>query len=156
MIRSTAFAFALATALLGSPASAQENEVPYWAAIRSTVVNMRVGPAETYPIEWVYKRPGLPVRVLRKKEGWRLVEDPDGARGWMLGRFLTLDRGAIVIGDGLAAMRSGPSAGSALKWNVEPGVTGALGDCEKGWCEFSVGPQRGYIEEARVWGDGAP
>lgn len=78
------FAFA-AIALLAAPALAQDGEVPYWASIRASEVNMRVGPAESYRIDWVYRRAGLPMKVVRRQEGWRLVEDPDGTSGWILG-----------------------------------------------------------------------
>ena len=61
-------------------------------------VNMRVGPARDYAIRWVYRRDGLPLKVVRLHEGWRLVEDPDGARGWILARFLSRARGAVVTG----------------------------------------------------------
>ena len=33
---------------LAAPAAAQEAKVPYWASIRASEVNMRVGPAEEY------------------------------------------------------------------------------------------------------------
>jgi SH3-like domain-containing protein len=49
---------------------------------------MRVGPGEDYGVRFVYHRRHLPVRVLRIKENWRLVEDPDGVRGWMVINFL--------------------------------------------------------------------
>jgi len=139
-----------------APAFAQEAEVPYWAAIRADVVNMRVGPGEDYRILWVYTRKQVPVRVLRLKEGWRLVEDPDGARGWMIARFLTRERGAIVVGKGLADMREKGEAGSRLKWQVEPGVIGKLGECEAGWCRFDAGGHVGYMPENRLWGAGEP
>src|SRR3546814_9173992 len=60
---------------------AQSREVPYWASLRAEVVNMRVGPSQDYRIEWVYRRQGLPVKVVRVVEGWRLVSDPDGEQG---------------------------------------------------------------------------
>lgn len=147
--------FLLATGLAG-PASAQDRDVPYWATIRASVLNLRVGPSADYKIDWVYRRPGLPVKVLRLMEGWRLVEDPDGAKGWVVARLLSPDRGAIVIGEGLADLREGDSADAALKWRVEPGVVGVLGDCDDGWCEFAVGERRGFIPEDRLWGAGEP
>jgi hypothetical protein len=70
----------LALLLCSIPAAAQDRAVPYWAALRAGEVNMRVGPSEDFPIEWVYRRQGLPVKVLRVMQGWRLVEDPT-ARG---------------------------------------------------------------------------
>jgi SH3-like domain-containing protein len=142
--------------LVAAPAAAQEDDVPYWATISVDKVNMRVGPAGTYRIVWVYKREGLPVKVVRKREGWRLVEDPDGARGWMLGRFLKRDRSAIVTGDGHAEMREAASPGSPLKWRIEPGVVGMLGECAAGWCALDVGGHKGFVEEARLWGPGNP
>lgn len=149
---------ALTAAILAAavPASAQKVEVPYWASIRAGEVNMRVGPGEDYRILWVYRRLHLPLKVVRLKEGWRLVEDPDGARGWVLARFLTRDRGAIVKGEGLADMREKADAGSQLKWRLEPGVTGKLGECSDGWCLFDVEGRVGYARAERLWGAGEP
>lgn len=138
------------------PASAQNREVPYWATLRAEEVNMRVGPSEAYPIEWVYRRQGLPIKVIRLMQGWRLVEDPDGARGWIVARLLDPDRGAIVIGEGLAEIRAEPSAGSALRWRAEPGVVGALGKCEAGWCQLDIDGHKGWVRAERLWGAGEP
>ena len=135
---------------------AQDREAPYWATIRASELNMRVGPSADYKIDWVYKRPGLPVKVVRLMEGWRLIEDPDGTQGWVVARLLSPDRGAIVIGDGETEMRDNPSPNAAIKWRVEPGVVGSLGDCEEGWCELAIGERRGFIEQARLWGVGEP
>src|SRR6187401_2910337 len=87
--------------LLAAPAAAQNREVPFWASLRASEAFMRVGPSEDFPIDWVYRRQGLPVKVLRINQGWRLVEDPDGTQGWIVARLLTPERGAIVVGDGL-------------------------------------------------------
>ena len=139
-----------------APAQAQDREVPYWATIRASVLNLRVGPSADYKVDWVYRRPGLPVKVLRLMEGWRLIEDPDGSKGWVVARLLSPDRGAIVTGEDLADMRAGSDADSALKWRLEPGVVGLLGDCDEGWCEFTVGNRGGYVREDRLWGQGEP
>lgn len=117
---------------------------------------MRVGPSEEYRIAWVYKRQHLPMKVIRIKEGWRLVEDPDGARGWMLARFLSRERQAIVQGNGLADMRSGADSGSALRWRLQPGVTGKLGECDGAWCEFDANGRKGWVQQYRLWGAGNP
>ena len=152
----TALACFLAAFALAVPAAAQDDEVPYWAAINVDEINMRKGPSTTYPIDWVYTRKGLPVKVLRKREGWRYVEDMDGTRGWFLGRMLTRTRTAIVTGESVAPMRAEPSAGASLSWNAEPGVVGRLGECEAGWCEFDVEGRAAWIEADRIWGDGEP
>ena len=137
-------------------ATAQNREVPYWAAMRADEVNMRVGPSPDYGIDWVYKRKGLPIKVVRLMEGWRLVEDLDGTRGWVVARLLTPDRGAIVIGEGVAAMRAEPAGSAKLKWNLEPGVVGELGKCTEGWCRLNVDGRDGWVQAGRLWGDGEP
>lgn len=149
--------FAILALLASAPAGAADDEgIPYWASLRANEVNLRVGPAETYRIAWVYRREGLPMKVLRRMDGWRLVQDPDGARGWMLARFLTRERGGIVRGRDLAEMREQGASGAKLLWRVEPGVSGKLGECDGRWCRFAVGPHAGYVAQDRLWGAGAP
>ncbi len=145
-----------AVSLVASPALAADKDVPYWASIRAEEVNLRVGPGEDYRIAWVYHRHHLPLKVLRLKEGWRLVQDPDGARGWMMARFLSRDRGAIVTGKEPADMREKADAGSNLRWQLQPGVTGKLGDCANGWCQFDVNGRSGFVAQDRLWGAGEP
>ena len=147
---------ALCLGCLSEAVLAEEADVPYWASTRVDHINMRVGPGEDYRINWVYRRKQLPMRVVRLKEGWRLVEDPDGARGWMLARFLSRERAALVRGQGLADMRASGSRGARLLWHLEPGVNGKLGECKDGWCEFEVGPHKGWVEQSRLWGAGEP
>ena len=146
----------LVLSIVSAPLAAQDREVPYWASLRSDEVNMRVGPSEDYAISWVYHREGLPVKVVRLREGWRLVRDPDGAQGWILARLLNPARTALVHGKGAAAMRESGADSAKLLWNVEPGVVGKLGDCDDGWCEFDVGGRKGWVRQSRLWGAGEP
>jgi len=149
-------AFAFAALIFASGAFAQDREVPYWASIKADTLNMRAGPGRDFPVRWVYRRAGLPLKVLRVHEGWRLVRDPDGAEGWVTANLLSKERGALVIGKGLAAIRAEPGDRAKLKWNAEPGVVGALGECEAGWCEIDVGGRAGFMRADRLWGAGKP
>lgn len=141
---------------LAAPAGAQQREVPYWAALRVNEVNMRVGPSEQYRIVWVYRRQGLPLKVLRLKDGWRLVEDPDGARGWMLSQFLTRQRGVIVKRGEPAEMREAAMPGAPLKWRFPAGHVGKLGECAQGWCAVDIAGRTGFMPQDRLWGAGEP
>ena len=137
----------------GVPARAASGDLPYWASLTADVVNMRVGPARDYRIGWVYKRKLLPLKVIRLHEGWRLVEDPDGARGWVLARFLSRKQTAIVQ-RATTEMRDKPGAGR-LMWRAEPGVVGKVGSCEGDWCKFVAG-RAAWISAAAIWGEGKP
>lgn len=151
-----AFSFLAAVTLVVQPARAQDRDVPYWATIDTSKLNMRVGPSINYKIAWVYNRRGLPVKVKRTMQGWRLIEDPDGAQGWVVARLLSSDRGAMVVGLEVVPMRAGPADTAELKWRVEPGVVGKLGECSAGWCEFSVAERAGWVQQKSLWGAGAP
>ncbi|BBC72996.1 conserved hypothetical protein [Altererythrobacter sp. B11] len=146
----------LLLACLSAPAMGQERETPYWATLRASEVNMRVGPSSDYPVSWVYRRQGLPVKVIRLNQGWRLVQDPDGAEGWIVARLLSPERGAIVIGEGMAEIHKDAAAGSPVLWRAEPGVVGRLGECEQGWCRLDMDGRKGWVREDRIWGGGEP
>lgn len=142
----------VAATLIVSPAGAQDRETPYWAALRFDEVNLRVGPSREYRIDWVYQRKGLPVKVVRIREGWRLVEDSEGTLGWVSESQLTRSRGALVVGKSPADMREGPDPASGLRWRAEPGVVGKLLRCREAWCEIDVGGRTGWVRAERLWG----
>jgi SH3-like domain-containing protein len=146
------FILLAALALASTPLDAQEREVPYWASIKAETLNLRAGPGRDYPVRWVYHRVGLPLKVVRVHEGWRLVRDPAGDEGWVTANLLSKDRGGIVIGQGPAAIRAKPSDSSPLRWNAEPGVVGKIDECDDGWCDIDVGGRRGYMRANRLWG----
>jgi SH3-like domain-containing protein len=154
-IRRPIFLAALGLAC-AAPLGAETAKTPYWASIRSDEVNMRVGPGEDYRIVWVYHRRQLPLKVLRIKDGWRLVQDPGGAQGWMRAQFLTRERTGFVRGTDPTAMRENPTGEARLLWRLAPGVVGLLGNCEAGWCELDVAGRKGHVEAARLWGAGEP
>ena len=130
--------------------------MPYWATIKAETLNMRAGPGRDFPIRWVFKRDGLPLKVIRVHQGWRLVRDPAGDEGWVTANLLSRERGALVVGEGLAAIRAAPSNGAKVKWNAEPGVVVALGKCEANWCEVDSDGRKGFVLANRLWGTDRP
>lgn len=148
----------LAGAMLpcGQGAQAQaEVKTPYWASIQREKAFGRAGPMASYQIEWVFRRVNLPVKVIKRYGVWRQVRDPDGWVGWMHSNMLSRKRTAIITG-GIRAIRAAPQDSAKLMWRVEPGVVGLLGDCEKGWCEFSVEKHSGWVRQDQLWGSGEP
>lgn len=134
------------------PLKAQERTLPYWAVLRFEKVNMRVGPSEEYPITWVYSRKGLPVKVVRIREGWRLVEDHEGTQGWISASQLNLARGGLVTGSGPAEVRAAPGSTAAIRWRALPGVIASMKKCRAGWCEVDIAGRKGFVLADRLWG----
>ncbi|MYL97994.1 hypothetical protein GR702_09440 [Novosphingobium sp. FGD1] len=136
--------------------AADDDRVPYWASVDAEIANLRVGPGDSYRIDWVYRRPHLPVKVLRREGSWRLIEDPSGDKGWMRDLLLSRQRAGMVKKGGLTEMRAEGRSGAPMLWRVEPGVVGLLGECKDGWCAFDATGHKGFVREDRLWGTGAP
>jgi Uncharacterized protein conserved in bacteria len=136
--------------------AADEGAVPYWASIDAQVANMRVGPGESYRIDWVYRRVHLPVKVIRREGAWRQIEDPDGEKGWMRDLLLSRQRAAMVKSSEPAEIHAEGRSSSRLLWRVEPGVVGLLGECAEGWCMFDTDGHKGFVREDALWGAGEP
>ena len=137
---------------LAAPAAAQDKTPPYWASIASGEAMMRTGPGRNYPGTWLYKRRDLPIRVLKIYPNWRLIEDPDGTKGWMLVTLLSDRRTAVVKPGEPRSIHAEASETSPLKYRAEPGVVGQIEKCGGGWCRFKVGNRQGHIRTSDIWG----
>jgi SH3-like domain-containing protein len=146
-------AFAGMTILaLSAPAAAQEKQPPYWASIASGQALTHAGPGKNYPNVWLYQRRDLPVRVVKKYETWRLIQDPDGAQGWMLVTLLSDRRTAIVKPGEPRPVRTDPSDGAKVRYMAEQGVVGRISKCSSGWCRIEIANRDGYIRTTDIWG----
>ncbi len=145
----------IALLVVAVPAAAQDKQPPYWASIASGEAMIRTGPGRNYPGTWLYKRRDLPVRVLKIYQSWRLIEDPDGTRGWMLVTLLSDRRTALVKADQPHPLYEKRDATSRVAYLVEPGVVGRIEECDGSWCKFAVGRREGWIAQDKIYGVGA-
>jgi SH3-like domain-containing protein len=139
---------AASTAALGQ----EDKQPPYWASIASGQAMTRTGPGRNYPGVWLYQRRDLPVRVVKKYQTWRLIQDPDGAQGWMLVTLLSDRRTAIVKEGQPRAVHTGPNDGARVRYMAEPGVVGRIDKCRDDWCRITIGKREGYIAIGDLWG----
>ena len=59
-------------------ASGGEAQLPRFEALHADKVNLRSGPGDRYPIQWVYVRRDWPVEVIAQWDHWRRVRDWEG------------------------------------------------------------------------------
>ena len=137
---------------VAAPALAQEKKPPYWASIASGEAMMRTGPGRNYPGTWLYKRRDLPIRVVKTYPNWRMIEDPEGTRGWMLVSLLSDRRTAIVKQGDPRPLHADPNDGAKVRYRAEAGVVGRVDHCRDGWCHIAVGKREGYIQTSDIWG----
>lgn len=150
-----AAALALPAAL---PATAQQNStnlqpLPRFVSLRADKVNMRTGPGQRYPIDWVLTRNGLPVEVIAEFENWRQVRVQDSTVGWVHRAMLSGSRTVAIQGTGGRLYRD-PAATSPVAAAVEDGVIGELLECDAAWCRIGIASHgvAGWITRDRLWG----
>jgi SH3-like domain-containing protein len=151
----------LAAALLAAfgmpalPGSAAENDarakLPRFVSLRSDQVNLRVGPGQTYPIEWLLTRKDMPVEIVKEFQNWRMVRVWQDASGWILDRMLAAERHVIVVG-AVRVLRRRPDAQSEIVARAEPGVIAKLLECHAGWCHVDAAGYQGWLQCGDVWG----
>jgi len=152
MFRRAAVLLACCALSLTTAQAQPPRPTPYMASISAGRAMMRTGPGQNYPGIWLYVRRDLPIRVTRIYHEWRYVEDPGGAKGWMLVNLLSDQRTAIVRGEGLVPLHESPDEGSATRFRAEPNVVGRVSRCTGGWCYFDVRGRGGYVRTDRLWG----
>jgi SH3-like domain-containing protein len=151
-LRGALTALLLLVAFAG-PAAAQDKKPPYWASIASGQAMTRTGPGRNYPGIWLYQRRDLPVRVIKKYETWRLIQDPDGAQGWMLVTLLSDRRTALVKSGDAKPIRTDANDGAKVRYLAEPGVVGRLSKCKgNGWCRIEIGNKEGFVRTSDLFG----
>ena len=121
--------------------------------VKGKSLNLRAGPGTRYPIEWVYRRVGLPVQIEREFEAWRLVTDQDGVKGWVHSATLQGRRGFAVRGRERALRKSAADDAAPVAL-LKPGVVGRIRACEANaiWCEVQVSDYRGWLKRDEIWG----
>ena len=152
MRRGVIAAFVLSLAV---PAAAQDKQPPYWASIASGEAMMRTGPGKNYPGVWLYKRRDLPIRVVKTYPNWRMIEDPDGTRGWMLVSLLSDRRTAIVRPGSPRPIHERADPSSRVAYLAEPGAIGRIEQCRDGWCKLAFGKREGQVRISDIWGASA-
>jgi SH3-like domain-containing protein len=125
--------------------------LPRFASMGASQINMRTGPGEQYPINWVYKREFLPVEITQEFGPWRKVKDMDGIEGWVNGNLLSDQRSGVVLGQ-TRLLYSSNDASSRPLYRIEKGVVAKIIVCDEGWCQLNADGKTGFILRQHIWG----
>lgn len=125
--------------------------LPRFASLRADEVYMRTGPGTRYPIEWIYRRRGLPVEIIAEYDVWRKVRDWNGAVGWIHRAMLTGKRMAITTAD-TTSLLSSPEAGAPVVARAEAGVVARILSCGGPWCQIEARDITGWVPRRTLWG----
>ena len=125
--------------------------VPRFVSLKSDVVNMRVGPGHEYPLQWVYVRKNLPLKVISEFDVWRKVVDHEGETGWVHGQLVSLKRFGVVTSSNVK-LRAKPHQQASVTAIAEAGVLMEVQYCEGQWCRLGIDNAKGWLERHQFWG----
>lgn len=155
MVRWLLLACVLVTAALSNAIAGETSGLPLprFVSLRSDEVNLRTGPGQRYPIDWIYARKDLPVEVIAEFEAWRKIRDWQGTEGWVHQSMLSGRRMMVVIG-GQRQLRGSDTDSSDTVAVVDPGVLGRLLQCPRNrdYCRVDVGQTQGWLRRDEIWG----
>jgi SH3-like domain-containing protein len=127
--------------------------LPRFVSLRAGEVNLRTGPGVQYPVEWIYRKSGLPLEIVAEYKTWRKVRDWEGAQGWVHQTMLNAKRSFIVTGASRtltvqADLNARPVA------RVQAGVVGSLVACPPAsdFCRVEVEGYEGWLPRTDFWG----
>jgi len=151
-VRASVFLAILLLTSAGAVVADNENlPLPRFASLKSDEVNLRAGPGEKYPKQWVYQRAGMPVEIIDQQETWRRIRDYNGTVGWVSAALLSGKRTGIVIG-GRRTLHTKPDAAAPAVAELDPGVIGKLMECDGAWCRLNVKGYEGWLLRTEFWG----
>jgi SH3-like domain-containing protein len=140
-----------AVLILVWPHDAAADKVPRFASLKTDEANLRTGPGERYPIDWVLTKKGLPVEVVAEFDVWRKVHDSEGSEGWVHQRLLAGSRTVLVVGN-IRVLRAEPDTAAPALARAEPGVIARLLECRAAWCRVEAQDIKGWLRRSEVWG----
>jgi SH3-like domain-containing protein len=129
--------------------------LPRFVSLKADKVQVRVGPAKTHEVKWVYQRAGLPVEIVAEFENWRRIRDSDGTEGWVYHSLLSGRRTGVVTAkskDDLIPVREKGDAKAIVTAQLQPGVLGSVKRCNGGWCRVFGQGFDGWVSQERLWG----
>lgn len=125
--------------------------IPRFVTLKADEVNMRAGPGLHFPIQFVYRHAGYPMKVIGEFDAWREVIDHQGDRGWMHASVLSFKRSAAVMHDNALIYKAASLSSPPLAQAEAEAVLDVLG-CQPIWCRVGGARIRGWIPKNQLWG----
>lgn len=121
-----------------------------FVSLKSSEVNMRVGPGKEYPIAWVFMRANLPMILMAEFDQWRKVKFIDGTVGWIHKNMISRKSSAIVTENYAIMYRHASKKYPIAK--IEKGVVVRILKRDGDFVKADINNQKGWIEKKFLWG----
>ena len=126
-------------------------DIPRFVSLKSSEINLRVGPSINYPINIKYIKKNLPIEIIDEFDVWRKVKDHENNIGWIKKGLLKGDRYVLTgIKNHKVKIYNRPNGreiGIIKKNNILK-----LEICLKDWCNISHQNIDGWLSKKNIWG----
>ena len=126
--------------------------LPRFLSVAPSEAYVRTGPGRKYPIQWVFKRSGLPVEVTLEFDHWRKIRDFEGQVGWVHKSLLSSKRNAMIKSEDTVSMFRKAEEVSRLIALLEPNVIVSVEECGAVWCRVEASGYKGWVAKENLWG----
>ena len=119
-------------------------------SLKKNKTNVRYGPSLDYPINYIYRKVNLPVKLIDKKENMRRVIFLDNNSGWIHRSQLKESKSIIILEEKILFKK--PSNFSRPVARLEKGRLLVIKECKDDWCNIRTDKYKGWIKTKNVWG----
>jgi SH3-like domain-containing protein len=125
------------------------------ASLRSSRVNLHVGPGKQYPVEWVFVCKNLPVQIISDFGQWRRIKTVDNTTGWVHKSLLSNKKTLITVNDTMLFAKA--SKKSKTRAKILSGCPVEETKSDKKWVKVQVKTGNrtkitGWIKRKNSWG----
>ena len=123
-------------------------KLPRYVSLKSSDVNLRVGPSKNYPLILRYTTKNLPLEIIDENGLWREIRDFNGNKGWIKKNLLKGDRYVIfTIKNYIYIKPNGKIIGEIGKLNILK-----INKCLVKWCSVKYNQYDGWVKKIDIWG----
>ena len=114
--------------------------------------NLRAGPGQQYPINWILKLKNMPVKVLEKNSSYTKIELYDGTKGWVWNATTSKKKYYLILENTYIVDKSKKKVALAKKNVLFDQVRCTEVIQNEEYCKVSKYNFKGYIAKKSIWG----
>ncbi|MDR2782172.1 MAG: hypothetical protein LBB21_07040 [Holosporaceae bacterium] len=119
-------------------------------SLKSSEINLRVGPGKEYPISWTFMRANLPVMLMAEFNQWRKVKFIDNTEGWVHQNMISNKNTAIVTSEFTILYKNASESQPIAK--IKKDVILKVAKKDENWIKVEVNKIKGWVKKQDLWG----
>ena len=131
-------------------ATESKTNYPKAASLKRAEVNVRAGPGTRYPILWVFRRKGWPVKIIAKYDNWYKIRDVEGEEGWVYLGMISSKQTAIISTDTAPADMLKRVDQERVLMRLGENVIVGVEECAPTHCKVNYQGDKGWVSKARL------